>query len=153
MLLYHFSDGKFKPGEIMPIGNYGKYVSAAPSIVQQFEKLMEISRKKITPKKPSRLNCIFAFNKEYANGFQCNRKYQYELEVPDIITTFELNYNVSTFFWNLYKANKLNEIKTEIDLMEDYWKNNGTYMTSKFKLIPFDKEFLISQPVKIIRSL
>lgn len=153
MLLYHFSDGEYNVGDMMPIGNYGKYVTSASATVKRFENLMEISRIKIDPRLSSRLNCIFAFNQEYADGFKCDRKYLYELEVPESILIFEHNYNVSTFFWNLCNQNRLSDIEKETDLMDDYWRNDGTFLTTEPKIIPYDKEFLISQPVKIIRKL
>lgn len=153
MKLYHFSDAVYKVGDKISIGNFGKFINKQKVVVRKFEALMEERRKALTPNKPSRLNCIFAFNKGYAEDFITDRKFLYELEIPETLSISEHNYNVGTYFTKIFEYEDYSLIERDIELINDYWRANGSYLSYDYNLIDYDQEYLIPEPVIVSRII
>ncbi|GAL86076.1 hypothetical protein MYP_3305 [Sporocytophaga myxococcoides] len=152
MFLYHFSDLELSVNANFPVGNFAKTVAQNP-IAQKFEEEMENIRRNYTPTKPSRLNCIFAFDNATAEGFKTNRKFLYELDIPETLHPSIHNYEVGSFFSELLLKNNIQLILSEVTLMEDYWTCPDLYINSNGQILKFVKEYLIPVPVRINRVI
>jgi hypothetical protein len=153
MNLYHFSHKYYVPDAFFPIGNFAKFIANQSKTVQEFEQLMEEKRVELGVSSPSRLKCIFTFSKEVAEGFNSDRKFLYELEVPEDEKLFTHNYEVGTYFSTLFHLNSIDVIKADEQLMEDYWKGTGPYIDSIGRDIGYIEEILVTNPLKIKRVI
>lgn len=153
MYLYHFSDKYYEPDTFFPIGSFAKYIANQSQIVQEFEQLMEEKRVALGVSSPSRMNCLFTLKSEGVDNFKNNRKFLYELEVPESEALYSHNYNVGTYFSTLFHFNIIDVIISDEKLMEDYWKRTSPYINSIGKDIGYDEEILVANPLKIIRVI
>lgn len=153
MYLYHFSDKYYEPDTFFPIGNFAKYIANQSETEQEFERLMEEKRVALGVSSPSRMNCLFTLKSEYLDNFKNNRKFLYELEVPESEALFSHNYNVGTYFSTLFHFNIIDVIKADEKLMEDYWKSSGPYIDCNGTDIGYNEEILVGNPLKIKRVI
>ena len=112
MRLFHFSDKYFDPDQYIPIGNFKKTIAQGRTIVNEFENYLEERRLKVDSSKISRLNCLFTFPQNVADGFITKRKFFFEFSIfPFFIYTtvsarflqlFNLFGNVVLVGWILY---------------------------------------------------
>lgn len=153
MKLYHFSDKYFDPDEFIQIGHFKKTITQSGGIVEEFEMLLEESRQLITSAKISRLNCLFTFPKNVADGFKTNRKFLYELELTDDVQTSSHNHEIGTYFQKLFKLNDINYFKDEQNLIDTYWSNTQPFKDSNGIEIGFGEEILVDKPLQIKRTI
>lgn len=149
MKLYHFSNRYYEPDNLIPIGNFAKFIEKQSEVVKEFEHMMEEMRKTIGVSSPSRLNCLFTFKTGSTDLYSTNRKFLYELEVPEGETLYSHNYNIGTFFSNLFHFNNIDVLKEEEKLMADYWNGTGPYIDSIGRDIGYGEEVLVANPLKV----
>lgn len=149
MDLYHFSNTYYEPDSFIPTGNFAKFIAKQSEVVQEFESMMEEIRKTIGVDSPSRLNCLFTFKSGKTDFYGTDRKFLYELEVPEDETLYLHNFNVGTFFSNLFHFNNIDVLKEEEKLMADYWNCTGPYIDSLGRDIGYEEEVLVANPLKV----
>lgn len=153
MKLYHFSDKYFDPDEFIPIGNFKKTITQGREIVSEFENYLEQRRLTIDPTKISRLNCLFTFPQNVAEGFKTKRKFMYELELTDDTEFSTHNHEIISHFQKLFDLNDINYIKDEQNLVDSYWLNNPPFRDSNGINIEISEEILVNKPLKVIRTI
>lgn len=149
MKVYHFSDKYFDPDSFIPTGNFKKTISNASTIVTQFEQLMEEQRISINSSLISRLNCLFTFPINEAEGFKTNRKFLYELELTDDVEFSSHNYQIISYFEKLFRYNDIDLIKENERLIVSYWLNESTENQG----INVSTEILVNKPLKILKTI
>ena len=153
MKLYHFSDKYFDPDEYIPIGNFKKTIAQGRKIVTEFEDYLEQRRSIIDPSKISRLNCLFTFPGNVADGFKTKRKFMYELELTDDVKFQTHNHEIISYFEKLFALNDINYIKDEQNLVDSYWLNNHPFQDSNGIKINVGEEILVNKPLKVNRTI
>ncbi len=153
MKLYHFSDKYFDPDEFIPIGNFKKTIAQGRKIVTEFENYLEQRRLTIDPTKISRLNCLFTFPQNIADGFKTKRKFLYELELTNDVEFSTHNHEIISYFEKLFHLNDINYIKDEHNLVDSYWLNIPPFQDSNGINIDIGEEILVNKPLKVIRTI
>ena len=152
MRLFHFSDKYFDPDQYIPIGNFKKTIAQGRTIVNEFENYLEERRLKVDSSKISRLNCLFTFPQNVADGFITKRKFLYELEMPEDAQFSSHNHEIISYFKKLFDLNDINYIKDEQNLVDSYWLNIPPFQDSNGIRIEIGEEILVNKPLKIVRT-
>ena len=154
MEVYHFSDNIYQIGNIIPIGNFKKIINDSSEVVKHFEKLMEEQRICILGTDSiSRLDCLFTFPKNVAEGFRTKRKYLYELELRDNVKRESRNHEIGTYFSKLFQHNSTQLIDNEIELIKSYWTTQESVVSLSGVIITFEEEILVKEPLTVKRVI
>lgn len=153
MTLYHFSNKFFEVGDQIPIGHFKVTVSKANNIVQEFECLMEERRLIVNPNAISRLNCLFTFPNNVAEGFKTDREFLYELKLPKGVNASSHNHEIGTYFSKLFHLNDIDFIKDELNLIDNYWTNTRLVSDSNGIKIDHNEEILVGSSLEVLRRI
>ena len=151
---FHCLPAQLAPGSIIEPGNWGRIIHAytlvqnnPPGIspVAYRELILELVRKLVAPKKPSRLNCVFACpTEEDLRVFMSARNnpfdVAYEVETFDNPAIHIAGHDIPLL---RFQQNDPYFSKME-DLAEEYWI--GAPPTNRLEVV-------IGGPVKVIRRL
>jgi hypothetical protein len=152
--LYHVGSGRWKPGDSITPGNWGKqvrqfgngqgmlgYGNIHDAINIGWEIALEAARQLTAPNAPSRLNCVFCTEDvESAKAFRdrvVSGESVFEVEVGDTVSTHDGNYDALT------NTREGAFIDTNVAAAKSYWTDAPTGI----------REILVGGTIKVLAKV